>query len=176
MEYKILDDSNGMTEYHYIREDNNGNLVLLHYAIPPKYKYIQEDFYPSGKSVLTPSWSPNQHKTYLWKDSHTRNDRIDRIVLTMFGYSNISKPTIDYIIRKSNNIPQDVLETIVESNSWQSGNDTRRNLPPDYYLKHPNRDKYLDDLTNTLGSQFRESRKKKTTKPKPKRKVCRCKK
>ena len=183
MEHEILTDD-GMTDdeitiYYYIKKDKNGNLILINHRILPKYEHVKENLYPSsGKSILTSSWNPYQRKTYLWKDLHDKERRLNRIILTMFGYSNTSKPTIDYIIRKTNNVTHNNLDTLVEASAWKFGSDTKRNLPPDYYLKHPEREKYLNMLTDELGVQFDEDRKnkksKKSTKRKPVKK-CKCK-
>jgi hypothetical protein len=185
------------TRYHFLDEDPNGNLILkMIHEIPSTGKYIQEDYTPSfaeAKSVLTPSWSPYQRKTYTWKmekitenaslyPKEVRANRIGRILLTMFGYTNTSKPTIDSILRKTKNAEYDYYETRSDLASWEHGEYEPRfkNIREDHET-NPDKERYISMLKKELSEK--SDRKKKSSKAKPKRKVvkkvikkCKCKK
>ena len=182
------------TRYHFLEKDSNGNLLLRMTHEVPLGKYIQEDYTPSfaeAKSVLTLSWSPYQRKTYIWKmerlaenaslyPKEVRAKKIDRILLTLFGYSNTSKPTIDTILRKTKNAEYDRYEIRSDLDSWENGEYEPRfkNIREDHE-SNPDRERYISMLKKELSEK--SDRKKTSLKVKSKRKVvkkikrCKCK-
>lgn len=180
------------SRYHYLKKYPNGNLILKMSDERPVFtKYIQEDYTPSfalAKSILIPSWNPADRKVLIWKPykindnaslypKEVREQRIGRILLSMFGYSNNSKPNIDTILRKTKNAENDLYEINSDIASWEFGEyderlrDVRKN-----YANDPNKLKYIDMLE---AEKKKLERKKKSIKPKSKRKPvkkCRCRK
>jgi hypothetical protein len=182
--------------FHYLRTDRNGNLLLsatYEKEMPPSNIYITEIEhlgFGEAKSILTPSWDPNNKKTYIWKSEkindtssdflypkEVRSKKIYPILLKMFGYTNTSNPTIDKIIRKTYNSESDSMERMFEEDSWELGesNSLRDGVDQNYYLSHPKKEEYLKMIRNQ--EVFRKKSKliKKSVKRKPKKVVKKCK-